>query len=130
MKPILTSSSCHTTLAKPRYVTAAVLSAVNWQMTAAMSQLTPLPHNLPACVHVPADTKDVAAAMKKQPNKGGIYFPLTAVQVGHGTPPPPLQQLGCKPQRRPSTLQAGQQHMRHMCRAASACCLSRGWKSF
>jgi hypothetical protein len=21
--------------------------------------------------------------MKKQPNKGGIYFPITAVQVGH-----------------------------------------------
>jgi hypothetical protein len=34
-------------------------------------------------VHIcPADTKDVKAAMKKQPNKGGIYFPITAVQVG------------------------------------------------
>lgn len=28
-----------------------------------------------------ADEKDVKAAMKKQPNKGGIYFPIAAVQV-------------------------------------------------
>jgi hypothetical protein len=28
-----------------------------------------------------ADEKDVKAAMKQQPNKGGIYFPIAAVQV-------------------------------------------------
>ena len=27
------------------------------------------------------DSKDVAAATKKQPNKGGIYFPIAACQV-------------------------------------------------
>lgn len=27
-----------------------------------------------------ADEKDVKAAMKKQPNKGGVYFPIAAVQ--------------------------------------------------
>lgn len=31
-----------------------------------------------------ADEKDVKAAMKKQPNKGGIYFPIAAVQVSCG----------------------------------------------
>jgi hypothetical protein len=31
-----------------------------------------------------ADVKDVKAAMKKQPNKGGIYFPIPAVQQFDG----------------------------------------------
>lgn len=33
------------------------------------------------CVSYVADAKDVKEAMKKQPNKGGIYFPIAAVQV-------------------------------------------------
>jgi len=32
-----------------------------------------------------ADSKDVAAATKKQPNKGGIYFPIAACQKFDGT---------------------------------------------
>lgn len=32
-----------------------------------------------------ADEKDVKAAMKKQPNKGGVYFPIAAVQVSCAT---------------------------------------------
>jgi hypothetical protein len=28
-----------------------------------------------------ADAKAVKAAMKQQPNKGGVFFPITAVQV-------------------------------------------------
>lgn len=36
---------------------------------------------LVVCSVMHADEKDVKAAMKKQPNKGGIYFPIAAVQV-------------------------------------------------
>jgi hypothetical protein len=47
-------------------------------------------HSLPAAhtslppptPHWAPDTQDVQAAQKKQPNKGGIYFPIPACQVG------------------------------------------------
>lgn len=47
-------------------------------MTAVLRLAQPLQGVL-LCCH--ADEKAVKAAMKKQPNKGGIYFPITAVQV-------------------------------------------------
>jgi hypothetical protein len=66
----------------------------------ARSQGATAPASDVVCSVMHVDEKDVKAAMKKQPNKGGIYFPIAAVQVR-----PPCQQPG--------------QHMDSICRSLS-----------